>query len=318
MLHLKTVPVLVALVFCLSPLSATQRSSQPPADNGFSAERLARVDRLLQQHVDENRIAGAVGLVLRDGRPVYEHAFGWSDKEAQRQMTVDTIFRIASQSKALTSVAILALMEEGRLSLSDAGQRVHSRLRQDDGRRQDGYGNGDGPGAARHHDSRSADAHRGSLVRHGRHGLCALRSEGPRPCRRLRLVHRRQGRSRVRHDGSPRVRFPSSLSPAMPMSMATTPTSSAASSRRASGVPLDRFIAERITTPLGMKDTRFFLPADQRARLATVYASGDGGTIIRAPEGPRGQGHTSTVRERTSPAAPACFRPLATTRASSR
>ena len=91
MLHLKTVPVLVALVFCLSPLSATQRSSQPPADNGFSAERLARVDRLLQQHVDENRIAGAVGLVLRDGRPVYEHAFGWSDKETQRQMTVDTI-----------------------------------------------------------------------------------------------------------------------------------------------------------------------------------------------------------------------------------
>ena len=60
---------------------------------------------------------------------------------------------------------------------------------------------------------------------------------------------------------------------------------------RASGVPLDRFIAERITTPLGMKDTRFFLPVDQRARLATVYASGDGGTIIRAPEGARGQGH---------------------------
>src|SRR6187401_3170340 len=118
MLHLKTVPVLVALVFSLSTLSATQRSSQPPAENGFSGERLARVDRLLQQHVDENRIAGAVGLVLRDGRPVYEHAFGWSDKEAQRQMTVDTIFRIASQSKALTSVAILALMEEGRLSLT--------------------------------------------------------------------------------------------------------------------------------------------------------------------------------------------------------
>ena len=116
MLPLKTVPVVLVLVLC--SVSANQRATPPQADNGFAADRLARIDRLLQQHVDENRIAGAVALVLRDGRPVYERAFGWSDAEARRQMTVDTIFRIASQSKALTSVAILSLMEEGRLSLT--------------------------------------------------------------------------------------------------------------------------------------------------------------------------------------------------------
>lgn len=60
---------------------------------------------------------------------------------------------------------------------------------------------------------------------------------------------------------------------------------------RASGMPLDRFIAERITGPLGMKDTRFFLPPDQRARLAAVYASGPDGKAVRASEGPKGQGH---------------------------
>ncbi|MGH8639079.1 MAG: serine hydrolase domain-containing protein, partial [Burkholderiales bacterium] len=60
---------------------------------------------------------------------------------------------------------------------------------------------------------------------------------------------------------------------------------------RASGMPLDRFIADRITTPLAMKDTRFFLPSDQRARLSAVYASGTDGTIVRAPDGARGQGH---------------------------
>jgi CubicO group peptidase (beta-lactamase class C family) len=60
---------------------------------------------------------------------------------------------------------------------------------------------------------------------------------------------------------------------------------------KASGMPLDQFIARRITQPLGMKDTYFFLPADQRARLATVYASGPDSTIVRAPEGARGQGH---------------------------
>ena len=51
---------------------------------GFSAERLTRIDRLLQQYVDESRIAGAVALVLQDGQPVYERAFGWSNKEAGR------------------------------------------------------------------------------------------------------------------------------------------------------------------------------------------------------------------------------------------
>jgi CubicO group peptidase (beta-lactamase class C family) len=60
---------------------------------------------------------------------------------------------------------------------------------------------------------------------------------------------------------------------------------------RASGIPLDRFIRERITGPLGMKDTHFFLPPDQRLRLATVYANGHDGQIARAPDGPRGQGH---------------------------
>jgi CubicO group peptidase (beta-lactamase class C family) len=94
----KAFPVLiVALLLSLSSISATQRSPAPQSTNGFAADRLARIDRILQQHVDENRIAGAVGLVLRDGKPVYERAFGWSDKESQRRMTVDTIFRIASQ-----------------------------------------------------------------------------------------------------------------------------------------------------------------------------------------------------------------------------
>jgi CubicO group peptidase (beta-lactamase class C family) len=59
---------------------------------------------------------------------------------------------------------------------------------------------------------------------------------------------------------------------------------------RASGVALDEFIRTRITGPLGMTDTQFYLPPVQRARLAAVYASGPGGTFVRAPEGGKGQG----------------------------
>jgi CubicO group peptidase (beta-lactamase class C family) len=60
---------------------------------------------------------------------------------------------------------------------------------------------------------------------------------------------------------------------------------------KASGMPLDQFVRTRITEPLGMKDTAFFLPAEQRDRLAAVYSSTTDGTIARAPEGSKGQGH---------------------------
>ena len=117
------------------------------------------MDALLQRYVDEKRLAGAVALVLRDGQPVYERAVGWSDKEAGRPMAMDTIFRIASQTKAITSVAVLSLMEEGRAEPRRSGEPLHAGVRHDDrvggraGRRDDR------PGQAGDHDPRPADAH---------------------------------------------------------------------------------------------------------------------------------------------------------------
>ena len=109
----------IILLACI----AFAASTATPASQSISAERLARIDHLFQQYVDEERIGGAVALVLQDGKPVYERAFGWSDKEAGRKMTTDTIFRIASQTKALTSTAILSLMDEGRIGLADPAGR---------------------------------------------------------------------------------------------------------------------------------------------------------------------------------------------------
>src|SRR5712691_7484373 len=116
---MKRTLVLLSIVVLLGGGLWAQNSGR----TGFSAERLTRIDRLLQQYVDENRIAGAVALVLQDGQPVYERAFGWSDKEAGRRMTTDTIFRIASQTKAITSVAVLALVEEGKVGIGDSVSR---------------------------------------------------------------------------------------------------------------------------------------------------------------------------------------------------
>ena len=117
--------LLAALPTAQQPAPAPRAASTGAAAtrSGFSVERLRRVDALLQRYVDEKRLAGAVALVLRDGQPVYERAVGWSDKEAARPMAMDTIFRIASQTKAMTSVAVLSLMEEGRLNLTDPVSR---------------------------------------------------------------------------------------------------------------------------------------------------------------------------------------------------
>src|ERR1051326_1716866 len=91
--------------------------------SGFATDRLARIDRVMQQYVDSGQVAGAVGLVLEDGRVVYRHAVGWLDKEAGRPMTSDALFRIASQTKAITTVAVLSLVEEGKIALGDPVSR---------------------------------------------------------------------------------------------------------------------------------------------------------------------------------------------------
>ena len=91
--------------------------------NGVAPDRLARIDRFLQQYVDSGRVAGAVALVLRDGQPIYQKTVGWLDRESNRPMTQDAMFRIASQSKAITSTAVLMLVEEGKIALGDTVSR---------------------------------------------------------------------------------------------------------------------------------------------------------------------------------------------------
>src|SRR5258706_8418065 len=113
----------LALLVLTASAPAQLQKSAPPASASqaltFDAQRAARIDQLLQRYVDENRIAGAVALVLRDGKPAYERTVGWADKEAGRRMTPSTIFRIASQTKAFTSTAVLALVEEGKIGLNE-------------------------------------------------------------------------------------------------------------------------------------------------------------------------------------------------------
>ena len=94
-------------------------STAAPEDVGLSPERLARIASAIQKSVDDGRIAGGVSLVARHGKIAYLQAVGMADRDAHKSMRTDTIFRICSMSKPLTSVAVMMLYEEGRFMLSD-------------------------------------------------------------------------------------------------------------------------------------------------------------------------------------------------------
>lgn len=93
--------------------------SGKPAENGMSAERLARIDQMVNDNINKKKIPGAVVLIARNGKIVYHKAYGYSDIEKQTVLKKDDIFRIASQSKAITSTAVMMLFEEGLFLLDE-------------------------------------------------------------------------------------------------------------------------------------------------------------------------------------------------------
>jgi len=290
-MRLKTVFTWLAFAaFIAATAALTAQTAKPRTAVSSKAllppERVERIDRALQRYVDENRIGGAVALVLRDGQPVYERAVGWSDKEAGRRMTTDTIFRIASQTKAITSTAILSLVEEGKLTLTDPVSRVLPQF------------------------AKTTVASGGSIVPAKR--AITIRdllthtagiSYGTEPA--IASQYEAKGLGPAAGLGWYTADKDEPVCATMER-LATLPFVAQPGEQwvygyntdilgcvveRASGMSLDAFVKTRITDPLRMTDTQFFLPAAQRNRLAAVYASGDDALIRRAPDGPRGQGN---------------------------
>lgn len=265
------------------------RSTDARAGAGFSTERLARIDRALQAYVDESRIAGAVALVLRDGEPVYERAFGWSDKEAGRRMTADTVFRIASQTKAIVSAAILSLVEEGKIGLDDPASRFIKAFAKTTVAQRKEDGGGVVP-AQREITIKDLLTHTAGI------------SYGNEP--EIADLYKAKGLGPAAGEGWYFADKDEAICDVVER-LASLPFVAQPGERwvygyaidilgciveRASGMPLDAALHARIIEPLGMKDTRFFLRPQDRERLATVYASGADGRIVRAPEGALGQG----------------------------
>ena len=90
-----------------------------PEEVGMSSERLARIRTAMQRYVDKGLVPGVVTMVARRGKVVHFEAIGYRDAESKAPMTTDSIFRIASMTKPIASVALMMLYEEGHFLLND-------------------------------------------------------------------------------------------------------------------------------------------------------------------------------------------------------
>src|ERR1700746_1006101 len=106
------------LAAALPALSASVQTTKPE-QIGFSSERLARIHEMVQRHIDTHDVSGAVTLVARNGKGAYFEAHGLADLGAKKPMSKESLFWIMSMTKPVVGTAVLMMMEEGKLRLTD-------------------------------------------------------------------------------------------------------------------------------------------------------------------------------------------------------
>jgi CubicO group peptidase (beta-lactamase class C family) len=241
-----------------------------PEEVGLSSERLDRIARAIQRSIDEGRIAGAVSLVARHGKIVYFKAAGMANRETKTPMRTDAIFRICSMSKPITSVAVMMLYEEGRFTLNEPVSDFIPEFKNvkvlDPPWPQDKTSP---PGA-------TVPAKRPITIRHLlTHSSGLTYQWNPRLGKAyidagigagLLQQPGTIGEAVKKLAGIPLLFQPGDL---WEYSLADDVLGYLV--EVVSGMPLDRFLEERIFKPLGMKDTEFFLPPEKVSRLATAY-----------------------------------------------
>jgi len=255
---MKRLSVAVVLVLTLLTIGraavAGDLPTAKPEQVGLSSERLARITQVLSADVERGQIPGAVVVVARKGRAAYVQAIGFRDKASGAPMTPDAIFRIASMTKPLVTVAALSLYEEGRLLLSDPVSKYIPAFKHLT------VGVERAP-AEREMTIQDLMRHTSGLT-YGNRGTTEIYKMYPESSNASSLTLtmdefiERLSKAPLLYQ--PGTRWEYSLSTDVLGRVVEI----------VSGKPLGEFLAERIYRPLKMTDTTFLVPADKRARIA--------------------------------------------------
>ena len=254
----------------IAQLSLVQAQTVAPESVGLSSERLGRINELVQSHIDAGDISGAVTLVARHGKIAYLQAQGVMDLESAKPMETDTIFRLASMSKPVGALAIMMLIEEGKVKLGDpvskflpsfAGQQVAVRT-----------GEGDNDfylmPAAREVTVRDLLTHTSGVMSGG------ISSRAGNP---LFSNRHATGVAWVDALGAAPLEF----QPGARWAYSATAGFDILSRivELASGQDFNSFLRQRVFDPLAMDDIFFWPNDDQRERIVTSYIADDSGKL---------------------------------------
>jgi CubicO group peptidase (beta-lactamase class C family) len=244
-----------------------------PTTVGMSEERLERIDAMIEKAIEQDQIPGAVALVARNGKIVYHKSFGMADNEANRSMERNDIFRIASQTKAITSTAVMMLWEEGKFGLDDPISKyipefenvlIFESLNESDS------------------------------------SFTATPASGPITIRHLLTHTSGIGYGMIDDDNFRKIYQKAGIIDAFTTEdvsieenikkLATLPLHHEPGEKFTysegldvlgyfieivSGIPFDTFLKERIFDPLGMEDSYFYLPDSKKSRLVSVQSKQD-------------------------------------------
>ena len=260
--------LLLLITTYLFSTAQTLQTAAPSSVN-FSDERLQRIDKVMQQAVDSGWIAGCATLIARNGKIVYNKAFGYADVASKKKMQPDDIFRIASQTKAITSVAMMMLYEEGKFLLDDpvskyipafANEKVLDHFNEKDST------------------FSTVPAKREVTIRDlltHTSGIDYALIGSPQ----MRAIYAKAGLNPG--FGSDTMKLVNMVNKLGTMPLGHQPGEKWTYGLNVdvigrlveifSGMPLDQFFQQRIFQPLGMNDTYFYLPENKYNRLVTAY-----------------------------------------------
>ena len=237
--------------------------------NGFSNERLGRIDKTIREYIDSNWIKGAVAFIAHDGVIVYDKAFGINDESKKTALKTDDIFRIASQTKAITSVATMMLFEEGKYLLDDPVSKYipafkHPQVLDKFNEKDSTYTT---VPAKREITIRDLLTHTSGI------DYAQIGSE------KMKAIYAKAGveagfmasKHLLATDIDKLGKLPLVCQPGEKFTYSLSIDVLGRLVEVVSGMSLDAFFHKRIFEPLGMNDTYFHLPESKQSRLVSVY-----------------------------------------------
>ena len=272
---MKTMLLLLLSIHILLPgFSQTLQPNADAARAGFAEERLKRIDAAMAEWVSRGLMQGGVGMIVKDGKIIYHKAVGFNDADAKSAMPKDGIFRIASQTKAITSVAMMMLYEEGKLLLDDPVSKYIPAFKNQVVLEKFNAADTTYTTVP----AKSAVTIRQLLSHTSGIGYAQIGSEEARAIYARSKLTAGLG---VRNDNLLEAMnrlgaLPLMHQPGAKWTYGLNNDLVGALIEVISGMSLDKFFRSRIFEPLGMKDTYFNLPKEKANRLVTLYSHENG------------------------------------------